>query len=130
MWQTLYRTHGMQRPTFDGLENHVFDSFVRLYDKLEDSKKQLAPFNFCELRYEDLVSDPVGQLRSIYEALKLDGFDEVLPRLDGYLETMSSYATNRYFVSSATETEITRRWGPIIQRLGYPLRDAVASHSR
>ena len=32
----------------------------------------------CELKYEDLVRDPMGQLRRIYEQLELGDFDSVL----------------------------------------------------
>ena len=38
LWKTLYRTHGLQRPTFAGLEELVLTTFTRLYDRLEEGK--------------------------------------------------------------------------------------------
>src|SRR5262249_62268468 len=74
LWKSLYVTHGLQRPTFAGLEENVFSTFTHLYARLEQSKHLLAGNRFHEVRYEDLLADPVGQLRLLYERLELDGF--------------------------------------------------------
>src|SRR5690242_3679963 len=63
LWKSLYLAHGLQRPTYTGLEDYVFDTFTHLYARLEQSKHLLAPHRFHELRYEDLLADPLGQMR-------------------------------------------------------------------
>jgi hypothetical protein len=119
LWKSLYQTHALQRPTFAGLEEYVFSTFTRLYAKLEEGRKLVDPARFYELRYEDLVSDPVGQMRDLYEHLRLGGFDRVQPHLERYLAGLRGYETNRYEVSPALEAEIGRRWGDVIRRYGY-----------
>jgi hypothetical protein len=119
LWKALYETHGLQRPTFAGLEEHVVCTFTHLYDKLEEGKRLVDPRRFHELRYEDLVRDPVGEMRTLYERLEMGGFERVLPRLERYLETMKDYQTNRYRLTPELRAEITRRWGGVIRRYGY-----------
>ena len=119
LWKSLYRTHGLQEPTFAGLEEYVFATFNRLYDKLEEGRKRIPSEQFHELRYEDLVRDPIGQMRALYERLELGGFDSYLPRLENYLAGISGYETNRYEVGPELRAEIARRWGKVIQRYGY-----------
>jgi hypothetical protein len=119
LWKSLYETHGLQRPTFAGLEEHVFRTFSLLYDRLEEGKRLVEPGRFHELRYEDLVRDPVGQMRALYEHLGLGGFEEVRPRLEHYLAGTRDYRTNRYALPPALREEITRRWGDVIRRHGY-----------
>jgi hypothetical protein len=121
LWKSLYRKHGLQRPTFAGLDEYVFTTFLRLHDKLEEGRRLLSPARYYELRYEDLVRDPVGQMRALYEHLGLGEFDQVLPRLEAYLQKASDYETNRYDLPAELESEITRRWGAVIRRLGYDL---------
>src|SRR5207253_2727392 len=53
LWKILYRTHGLQVPTFAGLEEDVLRTFTRMYERLEEGKKLLGPEQFYELRYED-----------------------------------------------------------------------------
>src|SRR5438552_14789562 len=43
LWKTLYRTHGLQKPTYAGLEEQVLTTYTRLYDRLEEGKKLLGP---------------------------------------------------------------------------------------
>ncbi len=119
LWKALYRTHGLQKPTFAGLEEHVYATFLRMYDKLEETRGLVAPERFYELKYEDLVRDPVGQLRALYDHLGLGQFERVRPRLEEYLRSVAGYETNRYQLTPEQREEVRRRWGRIIERYGY-----------
>jgi hypothetical protein len=120
LWKSLYETHGLQVPTFTGLDEYVFRTFTHLYDRLESGKRLLRPDRFHELKYEDLIRDPLGEIRRLYDRLDLGGFDAVQPRLKQYLADNAGYQTNRYKpLDPALEAEITRRWGDVIARYGY-----------
>jgi hypothetical protein len=122
LWKSLYRTHGLQRPTFAGLEEQVLATFERVYQRLEEGRALIDPARFFELRYEDLIRDPEVKLRALYEHLGLGGFDTFLERLREFLAQRAGYETNRYELTPQQEAEVTRRWGGVIQRYGYPLR--------
>jgi omega-hydroxy-beta-dihydromenaquinone-9 sulfotransferase len=133
LWKTLYRTHGLQRPTFTGLEEHVFATFLRLHAKLDEGRRLLEPGQFYEVRYEELIRDPVGQMRALYEHFHLGGFDAYLPHLEHYLASVKGYETNRYELAPDKRAEITRRWGEVIRRQGYadgPAEATVAGSTR
>jgi hypothetical protein len=119
LWRTLYKTHGLQTPTFAGLQEHVLQTFVRLYDRLEEGKKLLDAERFYELRYEDLIQDPVAAMKKIYDHFQLGGFDQYLPRLQAYLATIKGYETNKYQVTDEQRAEIAKHWGDVIRRYGY-----------
>jgi hypothetical protein len=119
LWRTLYKTHGLQTPTYQGLEGHVLQTFTRMYEKLEAGKKLLAPQQFYELRYEDLTKDPVAEMKKIYDHFQLGGFEQYLPRLQAYLASVKGYETNKYQLSDAQKAEISQRWGEVMRRYGY-----------
>jgi hypothetical protein len=126
LWKTLYETHGLQTPTFAGLEEQVFATFTHLYERIEDAKRILPPGHFHEMRYEDLVADPVTELRRMYSGLGLGDFEPARPHVEDYLRLQAGYQTNRYKpLPPAVETEITRRWGDVIRRYGYERQKAV-----
>jgi hypothetical protein len=129
-WKTLYRLHGLQKPTFAGLEEHVFATGLRLYDKLDQTRALVEPQRFYELRFEDLVRDPLEVMRALYEHLRLGQFDRVRPRLERYLASVAGYETNRYPLTPERRAEISRRWGSIIRRYGYADQPAAAPVSR
>ena len=111
-----------QHPTFAGLEEYVLRTFVQLYDRLEEGKKSIAPERFYELKYEDLIRDPLGQLEAIYRRLDLGDFAPARPRVTEYLAGLRGYETNRYELSPAEQATVTRRWGDVVRRYGYPVR--------
>lgn len=120
LWKSLYETHGLQKPTFMGLEEHVFATFVRLYERLEHGKTLVPKGRFVEIRYEHLVRDPEKEMQRIYEELEMGGFEEVRPALRQYVKKNADYKTNRFRpLEPELHAEITRRWGDVIRRYDY-----------
>jgi hypothetical protein len=128
LWKALYVAHGLQRPTFAGLEEYVFDTFTRLYKRLDRSKHLIATNRYHELRYEDLLADPVGQMRQLYERLELGGFEKFLPRLKAYLDASAGYKPNRYpDLAPALRAEVALRWGHVIRQYGYDRTESATA---
>jgi hypothetical protein len=74
---------------------------------------------FAEVRYEDLVADPVGQLQRIYSELELGDFAETRPQIEAFLARNAGYETNRYQLTPGQRAEVGQRWGDVIRRYGY-----------
>ena len=118
-WQRLSADEGLQVMKNHDFEKHVLSTFQRMYEVFEKSRGRIDPSRFCELRYEDLVADPVGQMRSIYEKLGLEGFDALLPALEKHVAGMAGYQTNRHQLSPEVRQQITSRWASFIDKYGY-----------
>lgn len=119
LWRSLTRRQCVQTPPAKGYEEKVLGEFRTIYDRLEEARPLLKPGRFHELRYEDLVKDPVGELKKVYAGLELDGFDSAKPRVEAYLAQTGGYETNKYAVTPEQREEVTRRWGDVIRRYGY-----------
>ena len=120
LWKSLYEKHGLQKPNFKGLEEHVLDTYVRLYERIEEGKKLIPNAQFVELRDEDLIEDPEREMERVYGQLGLDGFEDVRQPLRRYLAENAGYKTNRFRpLDPEVRAEITRRWKDVIERYGY-----------
>ncbi len=120
LWKTLYSLHGLQKPDFAGLEEHVLSTYVRMYQRLEEAKGQLDPSRIFEIRYEDLVKDPVSELKKFYEHFQLGGWDAFHTRLQAYLASIQGYEANKHpQLSDDQKAKISTRWGDVIRRYGY-----------
>jgi len=64
LWKRLYRNDGLQVPAYEGLEEHVFQTFSRMYEAFESARGTIPAGQFCEVRYEDLVARPIEQDRA------------------------------------------------------------------
>ena len=120
LWKTLYAAQGLQQPNFAGLEEYVFANLTRMYERFENDRQRIPPGNFSEIRYEDLVREPVDSIRRVYDELGLAGFDEALPALEAFVSSMKGYQPNKYReLAPAVREQIARRWRGYIERYGY-----------
>ncbi len=127
LWKSLYSTQGLQVPTLEGLDEFVFETFSRMHSRLEATRHLVAPSRFYELKYEDLVADPVAQMQRLYDQLELGEFNRVRPAIEDYFRETSDYQTNRYQLRPDTEREISVRWRGYIEQYGYTLRSSEAT---
>jgi hypothetical protein len=118
-WRTLCRVFGLQRPTFAGLEQQVFHNYLHMFHKLEETRGLVEPWRLYELRYEDLVQDPIGQVRAIYDQLKLGDVTPILPRLQQYVADTARYQTNHYTLPPVLRDAIRQCAGQVIQHYDY-----------
>ena len=120
LWKSMAKKHGLQTPRGETrIREKVFVEFRVVYDRLEEAKPLIPKGHFHELRYEELVTDPAGQMKRVYDALGLGGYDDFRPRLDAYLRQNAGYETNKYTIGDADRAEVARRWGDVIARYGY-----------
>jgi hypothetical protein len=121
LWRSLDEVQGLQVDRGERLEGYVFACFDEMYAAFERDRAGLPAGSLHEVRYEDLVADPVGQLATAYEQLGLEKFAAVQPALEAHARSrqMRQYRTNTYQLEPRLVAEITRRWQPFIDRYGY-----------
>lgn len=99
--------------------DRILDSFERMYDQFEKDRRLLNDRNFCELRYEDLVADPLSQVESLYEQLELGDFEPARPAMEKYLASISGYQPNQHRLADDLEQKILARCASYSERYGY-----------
>jgi hypothetical protein len=126
MWRRMSEAHGFQTPRFEGLEEFVLEQFAHMHQRLEATRGLIDPSRYYEMRYEDLVADPVGQMRQLYEHLQLGDFAAVEPAIQQYAEAKADYRPGRHKLTPAEWETVRHRWGPAIERFGYTAESAEA----
>jgi omega-hydroxy-beta-dihydromenaquinone-9 sulfotransferase len=116
LWKSLYAWLGYQKPTYEGLEEHVLSTFVRMHERLDATRAAIDPARFYELCYEDLLADPVGHTRAIYERFGLGGFEALRPKICQYFRERAGYKTNRHELPPELREKIRRRWSRWIDK--------------
>ncbi|MEX2188921.1 MAG: sulfotransferase [Pirellulales bacterium] len=103
----------------DRREEFVFASFERMYRGFEDQRQRLDPSAVCDVRYEDLVADPVGEVRRVYEQLDLGDYAGVEPKIAAYAAREKNYRTNVHNLDETLKTRIRERWSAYFEKYGY-----------
>jgi LPS sulfotransferase NodH len=101
-------------------EDRILSVYKTMYDAFFDERTLVPDRRLCEISYEDLDRAPIDAVASIYQTLALPGFEELLPRLEGYLETIAGYHKNRHEdLSHALRARIASEWGRSFDAWGY-----------
>ena len=116
---------GMRYCTLQRHNLDVEEWTIRRYRELVDAflaEKDLIPDGqFHELRYDDLERDPIGQMRSTYEALGLPDFGEIEPSVRRYVASLGGYQKNVYAeIAPATKERLRNEWRRSFSAWGYP----------
>jgi len=119
LWRTMDWAMGLQHPHHRDLDERILTAGERMLAAYELHKHEVPPENLYEVRYEDLIADPVGTLAEIYSHLQLGDFDKVRAALAEYAQSQRDYQRNRHALEADIEVEIERRWGPYFHKYGY-----------
>lgn len=121
LWQALDEVQGFQIPRHEHLDEYVFSCLERMYRGFDAQRPGIPADRFYELRYEDLIRDPVTELKKIYETLHLGDFEPVRASIEGYLREQKDYQTNQHELDAETLAKLKDRWGFYADRYGYDL---------
>jgi hypothetical protein len=103
----------------DDIENQVINNYIRLMNSFFKQKDKIPNKNYIEIRYEDLVSEPLKQVKMIYEKLSLPGFIKAKPYLEKYLESKKDYKTNVYSIDKNIINKVKKNWNFTIEMWNY-----------
>lgn len=75
-----------------------------------------------QLRYEDLIADPLTSLQQVYTTLELGDFERLRPALVQQLEQERNYQTRTQEPPQRLVALINEHLGDLVARFGYPQR--------
>jgi hypothetical protein len=118
LWKSLHDVQSLQVDRGEALERYAFNCFDEMYAAFERDRPAVAD-RLHEVRYEDIVADPVGTMQECYERLDLGDFARVRPVLEKQADSMKRYRTNTYRHDPRLAAEITRHCRGFMDRYGY-----------
>lgn len=119
LWKSLFSSLGYQKPNYRELDEFVLRTFAQMHESLQQTRPLVASERFLDVRYEQLVADPVSVVGDIYEQLQLEGFDGLRPALTRYASDHTDYKPNRHELDDATRAVIAERWRSYFETYGY-----------
>ena len=119
LWQSLDEFQSLQKPK-RSYDEYVIECFRRMYASFHRDRESINDGRLIDVRYEDLVNEPVETLENIYTSLDLNGFDQVATDLNQWAATEhKTYKTNRHQLSDEQEKTLLEAWQEYFVRYGY-----------
>lgn len=89
-----------------------------LMDAMEKAKNTISSESFLEIRYEDLCSDPVGQLQKVTQFCELDWSADFQRRLGKY-QLQNANDKFKDHLTAEQQSELEEVLGDYLRRYGY-----------
>jgi hypothetical protein len=104
----------------------VLDTYPKLMRAYFDQREALGEGELVDVRFEDVEADALGELRRVYAALGLEGFDEARPHFERYLDGQRDYQKNRLSLDPEEHRWVSERWRDVFETLDYPVQEREA----
>jgi hypothetical protein len=99
--------------TFDEalLHGRILTQYKEMYDAYFEERALIAPGRLCEVAFEYLEKDPLGELRRVYEELCLPDFAAARPALEKYVTSLAGYKKNEHpHLPDEVRADVAREW--------------------
>jgi hypothetical protein len=130
LWRSLDMVQGLQSPAHRDLDEYVLSCLEKMYAAFQRQRPNLPDGSICDLLYEDLVADPLGEVLRIYEQLGLGEIEPARRDLEQYVESQRDFKVNRHQIQEHDRLQVKNRWGEFFECYGYdleaPLEDETA----
>ncbi|MCC6858503.1 MAG: sulfotransferase [Bryobacterales bacterium] len=112
----------LQRPPEGGRDDGILRRYATMYDAYFEDRSLIPAGALCEIRFEDLEKDPVGQIRRVYRELNLPDFEQALPKIEQYAASLSGYKKNVFTpLPGPVREKVSRAWARNFREWGYPV---------
>ena len=99
----------------------VLATFAHVYECYNADQPLLGPGQLCEITYEHLAADPLGQMRRVYAELGIGDFARAEEGIARELPRLRAHQPARHVLTSAQQAAVASRWSGYIARYGYRL---------
>ncbi len=119
--QVMSQASRLQRGNQHLINERIIEGYRQLYDAFFEQRDLIPAGHYHEVCFEALEQDRMDQIRQLYEALALPGFEEMKPALQRYVDSISGYHKNEYEeLPPALRSRIAQAWYRSFEEWGYP----------
>ncbi|MBD3192607.1 MAG: hypothetical protein GF308_18345 [Candidatus Heimdallarchaeota archaeon] len=110
LFKRLLPYFSLQKWNLETIQQNILKIFKEMHEEYERSKESLPKNQLIEIRYEDLITEPLEELKRIYQQLKIDGFEENKKFFEQFISTQKDYKKNIHEISKTIISTVNNHW--------------------
>ncbi len=121
LWRALDWTQGFEIPRYTDaqLQKYIFDEQAHMYEAYESQVKQIPAEDLIEIRFEDLIANPVAITQMVYDKFALENFDQLRPAIENYFSEAHAVKPTLGTQDVEVQQQIAQHWQSYFKRFGY-----------
>lgn len=122
LWKSLDKLMAFQVPRYDdgAIKNYIFECQDLMYSAYHQQRSRIPSENLIEIRFEDLVANPLQSMERVYAELALEDFAQVRPAIENYFDRKRQHQKNQHRIEDSLRLEIDAHWQNYLKMFGYP----------
>ncbi len=119
-YQIVAPWHSLQKLDAPDLDDWLIRQYRVMYDAFFEDRPRIPAGHYCEVAFEDLERDPIGELHKIYQTLNLPDFSTFQPTLQKYVNSLAGYKKNTFpNIDPVLKNRLRREWHKCFDEWGY-----------
>ncbi|TWT58233.1 Sulfotransferase domain protein [Thalassoglobus neptunius] len=118
--QTMATENTLGENPKGGFEDDVIKWYNEGFTSYQTNKWSIPEGDLCEVKYEELAADPLGQMNRIYEQLSLQNVDAMRAAIEPQVEELKKYKKNKFDRDPHWVKEVYQRCRAAYDEFGYP----------
>lgn len=121
LWRLLDSLQSFQVPKYDDtwLKNYIFECKDLMYTAYFDQRSEIPENQLVEVNFEEMVANPIEQMRQVYEKLEIGEFDRLEPSIEQYFQSRKGHQTNPFTIDDNLKVDIDNNWHQYMETFGY-----------
>lgn len=123
LWRRLHEVQGFQLPRYSDadLSEMVHRDYQAMYQGYMKGRREMAPDQWIEVQFEQLIADAPEVIRQIYQRLNLGDSSQLEVAVTENMSQRKNYQAADYQYPQETVADVMRRWGQYALTFGYDL---------
>jgi len=119
LWCKLLEMYSWESYLPEEIEAFVLAAYLIHEEAIAEGTGLISARSVARVSYEDLIADPIAQMKRLYLELEIQDFPSVQPKMQEYVTRVSDYKRNHFLLSSVQKSHVDAVWGDTIRQKGY-----------
>ena len=119
MWTIVQQQNALINNEYKPSIADISEVYAAMQEIITRDIERVPPDRKTEVRYEDLVSDPVLQIKKMYTALSLPFTQSFESKLKDYIKESTKFERNTFNISDEDKSYICRMFSIYMAKYGY-----------
>ena len=103
----------------DDLIEVMMDLYNQMYDKYFSERDLIPSENLTEIKYENVINNPVDNIKKIHNDFNLSGYNKYEDKLKKYVDSQKQTKLSKYSMDENVKEMIYKKWKRIFEEFEY-----------
>jgi hypothetical protein len=94
--ETVWPVWQLQKDNNKDIDSFLLKRFDQTFKNFFADREKIPSCNYVEIRFTDLVENPIGEMRKVYQSFEWNNFNQVQPQMQKYVNSLATFKQNRY----------------------------------